>query len=124
MKIYLTHSTNFNFDKDLYEPLRKSSLFTEHTVILPHEKANFTHSRESIESSSVVIAEVSHPSIGEGIELGWANKSNIPIICVYKEGKKISPALRTVSNVFLQYKTVEDMIDKVTTALTAIRNGL
>lgn len=84
IKIYVAHSRSFDFKKELYEPIRKNFLNNEHTFILPHE-----HSEEPFNSkdylkdeADLVIAEVSEPSTGLGIELGWADAHQVLIICI------------------------------------------
>ena len=36
--IYISHSSNMNYEKELYEPLLKSSISKEFKLILPHSK--------------------------------------------------------------------------------------
>lgn len=117
MKIYVAHSSNFDFKNNLYVPLRKSILNTEHEIFLPHETDEFINTKEIIKNSDVVIAEVSYPATGEGIELGWANDANIKIICVYQKDSKISGSLKVVSETFISYSDTNELIEKLTSAL-------
>jgi len=73
-----------------------------------------------IKNQDLVIAEVSHASTGQGIELGWANLFGTPILCVNKKGSKPSNSLRFISDNFIEYSDSEDLIDK----LTEYFNGL
>ena len=57
-----------------------------------------------------VIAEVSYPSTGQGIELGWANTENIPIICIYTQGSTISNSLHVITELIFPYLNTLDMI--------------
>ncbi len=100
MKIYVTHSTGFNFKQELYLPLRKSPLNTQHAISLPHEGNSMTNSKELIKQTDLVVAEVSYPSTGQGIELGWADSFRVPIICISQEGKKVSGSLQVITNNF------------------------
>ena len=115
MKIYLTHPTNFDFKKDLYQPLRQSELNANYEIVLPHEDgaAQF-NSKEQMSDFDLVVAEVSFPSTGQGIELGWADMAGVPIICMYKKGQKYSYALKTISEMFIEYTDSEDFIRKLT----------
>lgn len=124
MKIYVAHSSNFEFQKHLYAPLRTSSLNKEHNLVLPHEAEVLLNSKSDIRTSTIVIAEVSRASIGVGIELGWADDAKIPIICIYSEGTKPSPSLKSISAIFVQYSGPKDMIEKITTAITAVRSTM
>ena len=121
MKIYLAHSTSFDFKNNLYIPIKNSLLSTKNKIILPHETDELINSREIIKKSDVIIAEVSYPSVGEGIELGWANIFQIPIIFIYKEGSKISRSLKSLSNIFIQYKNSQDMIERLTSILISLQ---
>ncbi len=60
-----------------------------------------------------MIAEVSYPSTGQGIEIGWANASNVPIICIYRSGMGPSGALRFISNQIVEYSSPDDMVAKL-----------
>ena len=74
MKIYISHSTGFDYQKELYEPIKNSELYNSHEIIFPHDKSSeVSNSKEVIKGCDMVIAEVSYPSTGMGIELGWAD---------------------------------------------------
>jgi len=112
MKIYVSHSTNFDYQTELYEPLREN--FNELDIFLPHEKNGDTvDTKKNIKESELVLAEVSYPSTGQGIELGWANDSNVPIICIHRDDAKPSGALRIVSDNFISYSSVSEMVEKL-----------
>lgn len=115
MKIYLSHSTSFDFKKDLYQPLKDSNL--SKNFILPHEKSLKQNSLKMIFSSKkckLIIAEISFPSTGQGIELCVANNIyKIPIICFYKKGYNYSKSLKDVSKKFIQYNDSKDLIEKI-----------
>lgn len=114
MKIYVSHSTSFDFKNELYIPLRESQLNNEHEIILPHEFSNTQfNSKEAIPTCDLIIAEVSFPSTGQGIELGWANWNNKTIVCIYKEGAKYSGSLKVVSNDFIEYKDQADLVNRL-----------
>lgn len=114
MKIYVCHSSKFNYKKELYEPIRNSSLNNKYTFIFPHENRNQSFdSKNIIPKCNLVISEISYPSTPMGIELGWANKDNVRIVFIYKQEIKISESLKTVSNDFIEYSSTEDMIKKL-----------
>jgi len=117
MKIYVSHATNFDYNTELYEPL-KGAFSDDHQLILPHESGNsVTDSKESIQSSDLVVAEVSYPSTGQGIELGWADEFHVPIICIHRSDKTPSGALHIVSDRFINYSSTEDLVEKLRHAL-------
>ncbi len=113
MKIYVCHSSMFDYVKELYEPLRNSNLSKKYELILPHETSKKTFdSKKMIPSCDLIISEVSYPSTSMGIELGWANKDNKRILFIHKRGFKISNSLREVSSDFIEYSNSDDLIKK------------
>lgn len=113
MNIYISHSGNFDFKPLLYEPLRKSTLAIKHTLIFPHDESQESYPvKQSFEEKKIdlIIAEVSFPATGQGIELGWAHIYKIPIVCIYKENSSISNSLKLISNTFLPYQIIDDRL--------------
>lgn len=117
MKIFVPHSTAFDFTNKLYIPLRNSHLNDEHEFFLPNEDGHLEVTKELIKGCDFVIAEVSMPSTGEGIELGWASMLNIPILCIYEQGSKISSSLEYVTQEFVEYNNPSDMLKKISVYL-------
>lgn len=114
MKIYISHASNYDFQKDLYGPLKLSTIPNEHELFFPHDAENIdTHSKDLIASSDLMLAEVSSPSTGQGIEMGWSNASNTPIVCLFKKGSHISSSLRFVAEDFIEYTDSDDMVEKL-----------
>jgi hypothetical protein len=114
MKIYVSHSSLVDYKNDLYEPIRKSELFKEHSFIFPHEDSKEPfRTKELFESGKcgLVIADVSFPSTGQGIELAWADACGIPIICFVKSGNKFSLSLNLITNDFFPYEAPSDIIE-------------
>lgn len=122
MTIYVAHLRNYDFQNELYKPLRESPLSSEYDLVLPHEHAETPfNSRELIHSGKcdLILAEVSFPSTGQGIELGWADAAGIPIICFYKKDAKIAGSLKVICDTFVEYSDASEMISKLTEALKA-----
>ena|SRR5258708_440734 len=119
MKIYLAHSTNYDFKTELYLPLRNSPLNSQHDIFLPHESDTFIKTKDIIKKSDLVIAETSYPSTGEGIELGWADSFNVKIVCILKEGSNTSSSLKAISEDLIVYKNSEDLINQLTAFLAS-----
>ncbi len=115
MRIYIAHSREFDFKNDLYAPLRRSAFNERHTFILPHENSDAPHSSKEFFQTEcdLVIAEVSFPSTGLGIELGWADALKVPIACIHKTGSAISGSLRLVCSSFSEYADADDMVAKI-----------
>jgi nucleoside 2-deoxyribosyltransferase len=114
MKIYLSHSTNFNFKEDLYQLIKKEDF--HNNFIFPHEKSDKQYPVKKLFSSkkcNLIIAEISFPSTGQGIELGWANIRKIPIVCFYKNGANYSKSLNQISKKIIKYNDANDLIKKI-----------
>jgi len=113
MKIYVIHSRNFDYKKELYEPIRNSEI--EHDFILPHEDSDKPFNSKDFlrDKCDLVIAEVSYCSIGLGIELGWANVFEVPILCVSRKGSKLSGSLKVLTKDFIEYSDSEELIVKL-----------
>lgn len=115
MKIYVAHSRGFDYKKDLYEPIRHCDLNNAHVFVLPHESSDEPfNSKDYLQNEAdLLIAEVSEPATGLGIELGWADAYGVPIVCVYRKGSKISGSLQAVSKNFIEYGDSEELISGI-----------
>lgn len=103
MRIYFAHSNKFDFKKDFYVPVKESESLKDHELIFPHAKDEWVNSREIIKNCDLLVAEVSYPGTGLGIELGWASAFGKKIICVYQRGVNISQSLMAVTDNFFIY---------------------
>jgi len=120
-KVYISHSSGFDYRKELYKPIHDAAWSKEHEVVLPHEHSDEQYdSRSEMRSFDLVIAEVSYPSTGMGIELGWAESIGIPIVALFKEGEKPSGSVRAVTDTFIDYESAEDLQEKLGLYLEAI----
>ncbi|MDP4007390.1 MAG: hypothetical protein Q8P55_02230 [bacterium] len=113
MKIFVTHSSDYDFQNELYEPLKGSQLGKRSEIIFPHEDGSEVVTKEVIKECDLIIAEVSRPSTGQGIELGWADMFQIPVVCIYQENSKPSRSLSKITSNFLAYINKEDMLAKL-----------
>lgn len=114
MKIYFAHTKDSDYKNDLYIPIRNSELNREHDIVLPHEHGKNEYSKPIIESSDLLIAEVSYPATGSGIEIGWGNAAGVPLLCVHKTGTKPSGSLRFLTEDFIEYVDTADLVLKLT----------
>lgn len=126
MNIYVSHSRHFfDYKKELYAPLQDSALAKKHQFIFPHSESDAPfNSKEKMQSGEfdLILAEVSFPATGQGIELGWADFCNIPILCIYKKGQKVGGSLRALTDKILEYNDSSDLISKLTIALNEFKN--
>ncbi|MBI2668076.1 hypothetical protein HYX17_04900 [Candidatus Woesearchaeota archaeon] len=120
--IYIIHSRDFDFKNELYSPIRKSQLNKQYNFILPHEKNDeLFDSKELFRNGcDIVIVESSYPKIGVGIEVGWADAYNIPIVAIYKKGFKISSSMEFISKAIIEYNSSNDMISKLKETLKRV----
>lgn len=118
MKIYVSHSRNFDYINELYKPLKEAGLPVE--FIFPHENnAQPFNSKELFEAHGCeyMLAEVSYPSTGQGIELGWADIYGVKIMCFYKTGSSPAKSLGVLNDKIFEYTDSMDLVDKLTTEL-------
>jgi hypothetical protein len=120
MKIYVAHSSDFDYVNKLYRPLRESALNGEHDFFLPHENERSSDTKELMRECDLLLADVSKPSTGEGIEIGRAEAIGLRIVCIYESGSKVSSSLKYVCNEFIEYTNPNDMITKITRLLSKI----
>lgn len=111
MKIYIGHSRNFDYKKDLYQPIINSEIYINEEIIFPHLTDKLFDSDKEIEESDLFIAEVSYPSLGLGIEIGRAEMKNKKILCIYKN--QMPSCLKYVNVDTLMYLDDKDMINKI-----------
>jgi hypothetical protein len=120
MKIYVSHSSKIDYKKDLYNPLRESELASHHEFLFPHEKGLDLFPTEKLFAShgcDLVLAEVSFPSHGQGMELGWAYKEGIRIVMASKPEAKLSVVLPEICKELFTYTSADELIIKLTSYL-------
>jgi nucleoside 2-deoxyribosyltransferase len=105
----LAHATSFNYREALYAPLQQLIL-PQAKIIFPHLKTTEAmDSKSLIAHSDLVLAEVSYPSTGTGIELGWANMLNKPIYCLYQANRKYSTSLAVITTHMIAYENSQEL---------------
>jgi len=114
MRFYFCHSRAIDYQKDLYAPLRASILNKQHEIIFPHELSDVPFNvRPVLKTLDIVFAEVSQPSTGMGIELGWASAAYLPIVCLHRAGTQPSGSLQVISKYFIEYTDSADLVKKL-----------
>jgi nucleoside 2-deoxyribosyltransferase len=110
--IYFAHPREINY-QELYKVLKKNFSGDKINLILPYENKVFSDSKEFLKNKcDLVIAEVSKKATGLGIELGWANLFEIPIVCFYQKGNKMSRSLGVICDQFFEYEDLDDFGEK------------
>lgn len=81
MKIYCVHASLFDYENEFYQCLRSSNIYCQHQFILPHhQNTKPIISLPVIHECDRILAEISYPSTGMGIELGWGHMAHKPIL--------------------------------------------
>lgn len=120
MKVFLAHASDFDFRNKLYTPIRASALNTEYEFILPQENGKEEITKETIRGAKAFIADVSRPSTGAGIEMGWADAYSVPIICIYEKGSAVSSSVDYVARARIEYDSPRNLIAQLTEALSSL----
>ena len=114
MKILVAHASNYDYRTELYEPLKQSAIAEKHTFIFPHDEGNAEIETTShIPDTDLMIAEVSYPSTGAGIEIGLVQAAHIQTLFVYKAGTTPSSALKFIKGKLIEYTDASDLVSKV-----------
>lgn len=119
-RIYFSHKRE---QAEALYPLLKTHCPDGRIYILPHENSGDPFPVKSYLQEGkidLVLAEVSYPATGQGIELGWANWCNIPIACIH-QSDKVSGSLRVLSDVFVRYQGLDDFLRAVEDAISVIQ---
>jgi hypothetical protein len=121
MNIYISHSSGYDYESQIYKPIKESELARVHHFFLPHEPENIdVDAKDELRQTEVLVAEASLPSTGQGIELGQANVADVPIICFYKTGSKPSSSLRFVTGKIIEYTDTHDLLAKLQAELNQL----
>lgn len=122
MKIYFGHARiNNESINELYSAIKESPVNGLHEVVLPKDRDSSFDSKEFLKSCDLMFAEVSIPSTGLGMEIGWAVLYGIPIYCVYKKGSKISNSLKFITSNFFEYETYEELTQYIEKVVNEIK---
>lgn len=113
-RIYVAHSKDIDYLNDLYAPLKNADFLSDYELLLPHELSDISYNtRGFYERIDLMIAEVSKPATGLGIELGWAFDDQKPVYCIYRAGSKVSSSVRSITDKIYEYQDVDEMLEIV-----------
>lgn len=78
----------------------------------------FARDHDQIRSSSLIIAEVSEPSHGVGIEIGMSFCFGLKRILLIKKGKSVTKLAQSMpETTIIEYKNLDDLKEKLDSAL-------
>ena len=108
MEIYVAHPSSINYS-NLYNKLKNSRLAENHELVFPHDSDEFQNTKKVIRNSDLILAEVSKPSTGLGIELGWADIFDKKVIKIHQDGSEISSSLKVIEGPEISYSELENI---------------
>ncbi len=79
----------------------------------PSDQMIYQRDMAWLAEASLMVAEVTIPSLGVGYEIGQAESRGIPVLCLYREqdGRKLSAMIAGNPNVTVtEYSTVEEAL--------------
>lgn len=65
---------------------------------------------DEIDTSDVVIVDLTEKGVGVGIEAGYAFAKRIPVVTIARKGSDISETLRGISQEILLYEQYDDLV--------------
>ena len=113
MRIYLGHSRSFDYEADLYNPIKQNLELSKLGIILPHDGETSYNSPDFYKNLDLFIAAVSYPATGLGVELGWAYDAKVPIVCISRSDAKVSGSLSVLTNEFYRYNNSSELVELV-----------
>jgi nucleoside 2-deoxyribosyltransferase len=85
----------------------------------------YDHSLDAVKKSKLIVAEVSYPSLGTGVEIGIALRLNKKIICLAKKGSNVSSMVRGAAKKglirMIDYDNDEEALNKLRDMLKVMR---
>jgi len=82
-----------------------SSKHPEFEFYFPHQYSIVPNdSRETLRASDYLLCEITKPSTGQGIEMGFAASFNIPIIAICEENRTYSTSISLLTKSISYYK--------------------
>lgn len=104
LNIYFIHSTKLDYNNLIYKKVLSSAVCLSHDLVLPLSKENQSkYYKDLINNADIIIAEVSHPTLGLFLELKYLTKVNKPKLflsldnTVPRNYKKLVPEIKEVN---------------------------
>ena len=119
MKVYITcpvtNSDNrLNLLPEIESVVKAKGLDTFVFIVGGTPKEIFERDYEQIKSCDLIIAEVSEPSHGVGIEIGFSYTLGLKRVLLIEEGKSLTKLAQGMPDtIVIQYRGVEDMREKL-----------
>lgn len=80
-----------------------------------NDQEKYQRAMNLVNTADIIIAEISTPSTGQGMELQQAVINNIPILILAKNNSKISGMIKNYKNIvdILFYNTIDDICNDI-----------
>lgn len=80
-----------------------------------NDQEKYQRAMNLVNTADIIIAEISTPSTGQGMELQQAVINNIPILLIAKNNSKISGMIKGYKNIvdILFYNTIDDICNDI-----------
>jgi nucleoside 2-deoxyribosyltransferase len=123
MKAYITCPVTLSQDRLNLLPLIKNiseenGLETFVFIVGGSPKEIFERDYSQIKSCDLIIADVSEPSHGVGIEIGFSYCLGLKRILLFEKGKKVTKLAQGMPNTILvEYSNIDDMKSKLKQAI-------
>lgn len=120
MRLYLAYPRTFALATELENFLKNSNFGVE--IIFPHEKhKQMMTPKDLLRDSDMMVAEVSDPALGVGIEMGFASAFDVPVYCFFRKGVVPSPSLPLVADEVMMYANKEELFHRLRLIITEKR---
>lgn len=114
MKVYCAHASTISYKDAFYAPLRNDERFKTIDFVFPHNNQHEGFNTvDVLKKCDFLIADVSAPSTGLGIELGRAERFNVPIIAFHQNKTQPSSAIRFVTSKIFSYNDSDELCDLI-----------
>ena len=133
MKLYVTGAVTTASENSMkkYKAIKTAFAHLFNEINTPLDTSKFTGTNEErfnkatsdIKEASIIIADVSNPSSGQGMELMLAHMLNIPVICVAEKGKKVSGLIYGAFKEVFFFSSIEELIIYLDTKIKTILNS-
>ncbi len=121
-KIFIAAPYTHNLDTDLLNTLEKILKKMKFEVIIPHRyvidvgdrvKKAIEDNYKRLADSDIVLADVSEPSHGVGMEIMYAYQCRKEMIFIKKRGSKASKMVLIYTNRVVEYEDNADLAEKL-----------
>lgn len=129
-KIFIAAPLTYNFDTGFVESIREWIRDFGYQPIVPHDFASVTPEGDQmtkeissnfvlLDGSDIILADVTKPSHGVGMEILHAHNAGKKVILIAKQGTLISAMARAFAHNIVEYEDADDLRIK----LSGLLNG-